>query len=365
MFASLSIYFANSMRMTAQRMYEYPYTIMNAACGMRSRLLDTKLFISILLTKSFENGDVRAFFAERYKLQNEAIDILRARYLGPAEDVEALRRAMDDLVAVQEEAVRFAEARTEEEILAFIAASVYPRYDAVGARLDTIIKFADAKVYSLLEHSKYIAVISMGTAVLLAILIVFLMILYANRIEQKIIANLSVRERELRDALLLAQKANNAKMDFFSRMSHEIRTLMNVIIGMTTITGTHLDDHNRLEDCLAKIASSSRHLLSLTNDVIDMSKIEEGKLKISREPFRLQQLTESIISVVYSQTRGRGKKFECDVRGASEEIFIGDFMRVNQILLNLLSNAVKFTPVGGRIRLEIRQIDRKSGEADL
>lgn len=366
LFAVISVYSSNMMRVTAKNMYEHPYTVTNTARGMRSRLLDMKRFVGIFLTTGFENDkNARQLFEERYEMQRDAIDILYNRYLGPMEDIEALENAMNDLILIQEEALQFiAQQPAEKEILSFIDKSVHPRYDAVNDCLDVIINSSDNKIYNLTKRSTRTAMVSMGTAFFLTVMIVFLTI-YSNRVERKNIRVLTMRERELQDALFLAQKANNAKKDFLSHMSHEIRTPMNVIIGMTTIAGTHLNNQKRMEDCLSKIAFSSRHLLSLINDILDMSKIEEGKMTINHEPFRLQQLTESIISVIHSQTIGQGKKFKCDVEDVTQEIFVGDFMRVNQILLNLLSNAVKFTHEGGSIRLGIRQINRKNNRVYL
>lgn len=365
LFAAISTYYANRMRKAAQNMYEHPYAVTNTAGDMRSNLMDMERFIDIFLTTGFESEEnTRKLFGESYKMQNDAIETLYERYLGPLENVDDLRVSLDKLIEAQEKALKYVNKHTDEEILIYIQNNVYPYYDEVVSYLDKIIAFADAEIYGLAESSMRMSLLSSGTAFILTALIIFLT-LYSNNIERRNITELVERERELNDALLLAQKANSAKKDFLSRMSHEIRTPMNVIIGMTAIAGTHMQDHKRMEGCLAKIAFSSRHLLSIINDVLDMSKIEEGKLSVNNEPFSLHQLTESVIAVVYSQTKGQGKNFECYVDGVDQEIFLGDFMRVNQILLNLLSNAIKFTPQGGSIKLGIKQVSGKNDNINL
>lgn len=263
LFAAASGYMINSMRNTAQSMYEHPYTVTNTARAMRSRLLDMKQFVGIFLTRSFESEEkARELFDERYAMQNEAIAAIRESYLGPAEDVTALQKAMDGLIEIQDEALRFVGTHSEEDILSFIEERVYPYYDEVNDCLERILVSSDKRIYQLMEDITHTTVASIGTALLLTFFIVFLT-MYSNMVERTSIKELKARERELHEALLLAQKANNAKKDFLSRMSHEIRTPMNAIIGMAAIAGAHLDDRGRIEDCLTKITFSSRHLLSL------------------------------------------------------------------------------------------------------
>ena len=172
-------------------------------------------------------------------------------------------------------------------------------------------------------------------------------------------------QQALKDALLNAQNANAAKQNFLSRMSHEIRTPMNAIIGMTTIAGAYIEDRGRVEDCLEKIGYSSKHLMSLINDVLDMSKIDEGKMTIAHEVFNLENVAESLTSIIYPQAAAKGLKFTMPLVDLTETVLKGDSLRLNQILLNLLSNALKFTPEGGKISLEIRQLRKKDGKVRL
>ena len=169
------------------------------------------------------------------------------------------------------------------------------------------------------------------------------------------------QEQLLRDALAAAKAANDAKSDFLSRMSHDIRTPMNAIIGMSTIGQLKIDDKDRVGDCFRKIDTSSRYLLSLINDILDMSKIETGKMTIAREPFVFTDFFEEIVSIIYPQTQDKGIDFEVYHQEPLEHCYLGDALRLKQIFMNLLSNALKFTPAGKRVLLDVRETRRANG----
>ncbi|KAB4815800.1 hybrid sensor histidine kinase/response regulator, partial [Bacteroides thetaiotaomicron] len=164
----------------------------------------------------------------------------------------------------------------------------------------------------------------------------------------------------LEDALEKAAKPSQAKSDFLSRMSHEIRTPLNAIIGMTTIAAASVHSPEKVEDCLTKINYSSKHLLMLINDVLDMSKIESDKMSLQKEPFDLSQVVNSFVSTIYAQAKAKGVAFREVMSGFDGGgHYIGDALRLSQILLNLGSNAVKFTPPGGAVTLTVTRIASK------
>ncbi len=156
-------------------------------------------------------------------------------------------------------------------------------------------------------------------------------------------------------AVKQAEEANRAKSEFLSNMSHDIRTPMNAIVGMTAIAVEHIDDRERVQDCLRKITLSSKHLLGLINDVLDMAKIESGKMLMNMEALSLRQTMETVCDIIRPQIRYNGQNFDIFVHNIiSEEIFC-DSVRLNQVLLNFLSNAMKFTPKGGSIYIYLEQ----------
>ena len=156
----------------------------------------------------------------------------------------------------------------------------------------------------------------------------------------------------LQEAFTAAEAANKAKSDFLANMSHDIRTPMNAIIGMTAIAESHINEKEKVIDCLQKITMASKHLLSLINEVLDMSKIESGKMELFEEPFNLSDLTENLLSIIKPQVQAKKHTLNFKFKNLKHEKVIGDSLRMQQIFMNILSNAIKYTPDGGKIELE-------------
>lgn len=160
----------------------------------------------------------------------------------------------------------------------------------------------------------------------------------------------------LRDALLTAQHANQAKTMFLNNMSHDIRTPMNAIIGFTSLADSHLDDSKKVKEYLRKISVSSEHLLSLINDVLDMSRIESGKVKLDEQPLYLPDLLEDILTIVQPTIVSRKLKFVIDTDKVKDANIIADKLRLKQVLINILNNSIKFNKVDGVVSLKITQL---------
>ena len=167
---------------------------------------------------------------------------------------------------------------------------------------------------------------------------------------------------EVEKAQQEAERANHAKSEFLSNMSHDIRTPMNAIVGMTAIAAANLDNRDQVSSCLRKISLSSKHLLGLINDVLDMSKIESGKLTLNLDVVCLRETVESIVSIIQPQVKARRQVFDIFIQNISRENIYCDGVRLNQVLLNLLSNALKFTPEEGSITMTVSQEDSPRGE---
>lgn len=191
-----------------------------------------------------------------------------------------------------------------------------------------------------------------ATISICGVIMVILLIIFYNYYKMT-----SRQLEELEAARQEALQATKAKSEFLSNMSHDIRTPMNAIVGMTAIATAHIDDKEQVHNCLKKIALSGKHLLGLINDVLDMSKIESGKMTLTAERISLREVIEGIVSIVQTQVKSKGQNFNVHIDNIVTEDVYCDSVRLNQVLLNLLSNAVKYTQEGGTIQLSLYQED--------
>jgi len=190
--------------------------------------------------------------------------------------------------------------------------------------------------------------------VLIVVVLIGIFLVYMHFNKQNI-AQLQLARTE-------ALEASKAKSEFLSNMSHDIRTPMNAIVGMTAIARSNISDQKHVSDCLKKIALSSKHLLGLINDVLDMSKIESGKMTLNMEQISIREVLDSITTIVQPQMKTKRQKFNVSVNNIKQENVYCDSVRLNQVLLNLLSNAIKFTAEEGTISMSLTQEDSPIGE---
>lgn len=177
-------------------------------------------------------------------------------------------------------------------------------------------------------------------------------------------SRLKEQDRILRNALSSAEHANRAKTAFLNNMSHDIRTPMNAIIGFTSLAAEHLDDREIIRDYLGKISTSGQHLLSLINDVLDMSRIESGSVKIEKTKVHLPDILEDLKTIILESVHAKQQKLLIKQQDVVHEDIITDKLRLTQVLLNIISNAVKFTPVGGTIQILVEEkVSQKVGYA--
>lgn len=339
---------------------EHPYKAMSEINKIRARVLEMNTYLPIFISENENNLDgIRSVLRTSCQENEKSLKILDEIYLGNKEDLSELNGALDELKKALIQSVENSENSNmdRQAVQKYFDKEIEPIRVKTDIAIQKVIDSADRRVLIIQESTDEKAEAAIFYAVVIGLLMIVIVI-YAYKLRNEYLINdeLKRQQKILQDALLVAQKANDAKRDFLSRMSHEIRTPMNAIIGMSAIAFNYLDDKKRTADCLSKITFSSKHLLMLLNDVLDMSKIENGKLNIRQELFDLKNLVTSLADINYGLATAKGLAFEIVISGFKDELLLGDSMRVNQILLNLLSNAIKFTPKGGSVRLEIRML---------
>ena len=183
--------------------------------------------------------------------------------------------------------------------------------------------------------------------------------------EQQQRQELAESREALRDALAEAEHANQAKTAFLSNMSHEIRTPMNAIIGLNNIAMNDPTASDSVKEYLAKTGDSAQHLLGIINDILDMSRIESGRMTIKKEEFSFSKALEQVNTIISGQCSDKGLIYDCRTEGQIDDYYVGDAMKLKQIMINILGNAVKFTPEGGKVTFVIKEGARYNGKATI
>ncbi len=201
------------------------------------------------------------------------------------------------------------------------------------------------------------------SGVFIALLVVIVVITMISRTDRKLVRQKDEANQLLKTAVDEANSANQAKSDFLSNMSHDIRTPINGIMGMTDIALKNIGNQDKVHDCLLKISGSSQHLLGLINDVLDMSRIESGKTKVNHESFDLRTCLNNCASIIGGQLETRDLELKCELDTFEHPLLIGDELHLRQVFINILGNSVKFTPDGGKIYLRAKETESTDGRA--
>lgn len=348
----------NAIDTKTEDLKQHPYTV-TVASGrtetllMQIRTLDDRL----AYTRTPETvASVKTDFAIIDTELKDAIDMIAKRCRGNAETAQALVDEYSDLRIEQQKLVSLSLSDASDEMISdFLAFNINPRIDVMVEHNDAIMSNASQsfdRLYDAVTATRVDAITTatvLMAAVLLALVLFFFVLRRKNRQQEEL-------QESLRRAVATALDASEAKSKFLSNVSHDIRTPLTAIMGLTDIAYEHADDEKRVRESLGKVQLSSHHLLNLVNDVLDMSKIESGQIDLSSRPFDIRSVVETLTSIVRPQADTKHLTFAVSRVEVADGLVMGDEMRVSQVLINLLGNAVKYTEPDGLVNFEVEEL---------
>ena len=351
----ISASYTNSILGGLENIKEHPFPVAIAAGKMETNSRELRLTVERLCTdRTIDTLDeVKRGLAENQGSSNQALETIVSLYLTDPPAAVKLKEQYNDMLEQQEYLIELCEQDgvSDETVMLYVKENIIPLLDEIDTALEILIHNAILMFDTLyLQSLSYKRIMFILTTVLISVIVVTLL-LYRYVLSKREVEAVALQKQ----IAIAAQAANDAKSQFLSSISHDIRTPMNAIIGMTTIASTRLDDKERVKDCLNKIATSSRHLLGLINDVLDMSKIENGKFTINKEPVCLSDFMHDFISIIQPQVKAKHLELDLSILGIEDEIVITDSLRLHQIMQNIMSNAIKFTRENGKISLRMEQ----------
>lgn len=351
----ISASYTNSIIGGLENIKEHPFPVAIAAGKMETNSRELRLTVERLCTdRTIDTLDeVKRGLAENQGSSNQALETIVSLYLTDPPAAVKLKEQYNDMLEQQEYLIELCEQDgvSDETVMLYVKENIIPLLDEIDTALEILIHNAILMFDTLyLQSLSYKQIMFILTTVLISVMVVTLL-LYRYVLSKREVEAVALQKQ----IAVAAQAANDAKSQFLSSISHDIRTPMNAIIGMTTIASTRLDDKERVKDCLNKIATSSRHLLGLINDVLDMSKIENGKFTINKEPVCLSDFMHDFISIIQPQVKAKHLELDLSILGIEDEIVITDSLRLHQIMQNIMSNAIKFTRENGKISLRMEQ----------
>lgn len=360
LFLAASIGSRDQVNAELEEMKEGPYPVSVAAGHIETLLVSLKTLTAYpdVLFSDATAASLRKNFAEINQSALANLEVISAHPLDEAGDqVMNLRKQYRRLMTYQSLLLSMImKADTSSaEVTDFVHSHIDPQIELL---LKSDLEVLEASTQAVEDtynsvtdtiHANMLISYIFMAAVVLAVAAYLIILNKKTRLEAKL-------REQLNTALVEAQAASEAKSAFLANMSHDLRTPMNAIIGLTSITRSHMDDPKRVEECLNRIIISSEHLLGLIDDVLDMSKIESGHIDLNEVDFSLPSMLTNLYMVVEPQRREKHQMMRMNIRNISNEDLYGDSMRLTQVLINLTGNAIKYTPEGGYVNVMIEEV---------
>ncbi|MDO4479349.1 MAG: response regulator [Lachnospiraceae bacterium] len=344
-----------------------PVTVEGEAYPYILAYYDLDTFMDLLSVETFSgNGKIRVIDRDGlviFKTNNMDLNtyyffgLLETGTIAPGQELGTMEELKASILSGENRAIHFRLENEPDRIVSYAKLKQLDWFVTITVDYDSVLGNLDKGI----SRIGTTAIWATMAVVILALLIMLGMMFNAQKVYnekdqlKELNASLDQAKKVAEDALKIAEHANQAKSTFLSNMSHDIRTPMNAIIGFATLAVSRIDDKEKVQDYLSKILSSSNHLLSLINDVLDMSRIESGKIHLEEKETNLSEVLHDLKIIIGGQVSAKQLELYMDAMDVADEDVYCDRTRLNQVLLNLLGNAIKFTPAGGTISVRVCQ----------
>lgn len=348
----------NTIDTKTEDLKEHPYAVTVAAGRSETLLMQVRtLDDRLAYARTPETiASVKSEFAFIDQDMRQALEVIEQRHRGNPDKADALVEKYQEFRSQQEQLVGVSLSEASDETIArYLATTIDPSIDEMLELNTDIISAASQsfdQLYTTVSETRHDAIFTatvLMAAVMVSLVLFFMAIRRKNRQQEEL-------QVSLRRAVASAQEASEAKSRFLSNVSHDIRTPLTAIMGLTDIAMENVDDRARVKESLDKVQLSSHHLLNLVNDVLDMSKIESGQIDLASKPFDLRAVAETLGSIVRPQADTKHLAFTVTHVDVEDGLVLGDEMRVSQVLINLLGNAVKYTEPNGQVNFGIDEL---------
>lgn len=349
----------NAIDTKTEDLKEHPYAVTVAAGRSETLLMQVRtLDDRLAFARTPETiASVKSEFASIDQDLRQAIEVIEQRHRGNPDKAHALASSYKEFRTQHEQLIAISLSDASDETVAeFLATAIDPRIDEMLDLNTDIIDAASQsfdRLYTTVNDTRQDAIFTatvLMAAVMVSLVLFFIVIRRKNRQQEEL-------QESLRCAVQSAQEASEAKSRFLSNVSHDIRTPLTAIMGLTDIAIEHADEQDRVMESLEKVQLSSHHLLNLVNDVLDMSKIESGQIDLVSKPFDVRGVVETLGSIVRPQADSKHLTFSVTHVDVEDGLVLGDEMHVCQVLINLLGNAVKYTEPNGLVNFGVEELE--------